>query len=54
MDNIDMIKSPEPKLQKPTNLQSLMQVQASYNLVLGQINQEIDDFSTSLNPNHLY
>ena len=31
-----------------------MQVKSSYQQVLGQINNEVDQFSTTLNPNHLY
>ena len=31
-----------------------MQAKASYSQVLGQINKEMEDFSTTLNPNHLY
>lgn len=31
-----------------------MQIQTKYNTALGQINDEMDQFSTSLNANHLY
>jgi hypothetical protein len=53
MDNINMIKS-AIDIKKQSTIQNLMQVKASYGQVLGQIDKEMEDFSTSLNPNHLY
>jgi hypothetical protein len=57
MDNINMIKSSKEKaseIKRTTNLQNLMQAKTSYTQVLGQIDKEMEEFSTSLNPNHLY
>lgn len=53
-DNIDMIKTAGSKTSNNVNLQSLMQIQNSYHQVLGQIDTEVNQFSTTLNPNHLY
>jgi hypothetical protein len=53
MDNINMIKSAKD-IKKQTSIQNLIQAKASYTQVLGQIGKEMEEFSTSLNPNHLY
>jgi hypothetical protein len=53
LDNINMIKS-EADVKRQSNIQNLMQVKATYGQVLGQIDKEMEDFSSSLNPNHLY